>query len=68
MDVTNQHVIEDLVDLNWGPLEPAPRLVCEPIGAQAPITAAAIQQLVVCGALTLDDPLETHLRPRSGSR
>jgi hypothetical protein len=31
-DTTTQHVVEDLVDLNFGPDEPAPRLVFEPIG------------------------------------
>ena len=27
VDITNAHVIEDLVDINFGPDEPAPRLV-----------------------------------------
>lgn len=65
-DVTNAHVIEDLVDLNFGPDEPAPRLVFEEIGARSPATAEAIGQLVICGALTMDDVLEAHLRTKYG--
>jgi phage gp29-like protein len=61
-DVTNQHVIEDLVDLNFGVDVPAPRLVFEEIGSRHAVTAEAIRALVECGALTLDEPLERHLR------
>lgn len=65
-DVTNAHVIEDLVDLNWGPGEPAPRLVFDEIGSRHPATAEAIFQLVNCGAITMDDLLEAHLRTTYG--
>jgi hypothetical protein len=61
-DVTTQHVIEDLVDLNWGPNEPAPRLVFDEIGSRHPATAEAIRALIECGALKADDPLEAYLR------
>lgn len=61
-DVTQQHVVEDLVDLNWGVGEPAPRLVCEPIGERTRITAESIRSLIECGALTADRPLEDYLR------
>lgn len=61
-DVTTQHVIEDLVDLNWGPDEPSPRLVFDEIGSRHPATAEAIKALIDCGALTMDDRLESHLR------
>ncbi|WP_188043673.1 phage portal protein family protein [Changpingibacter yushuensis] len=61
-DVTQQHVVEDLVDANWGSSEPAPRLVCEPIGARSPVTASAIKELVDAGALTPDPELEKYLR------
>jgi len=72
-DVTQQHVVEDLVDLNWGVTEPAPRLVFEPIGSEHPATSEAIKQLIESGALHADPSLEAHLRakyglpPRSGS-
>lgn len=65
-DVTQQHVIEDLVDLNWGDAEPAPRLVCEPIGSQHPVTAEAIKALVDCGAITVDEGLKAHVRNAYG--
>lgn len=66
-DVTNQHVIEDLVDLNWGEQEPAPRLVPAAIGEQQPVTAESIRALVDCGAIQIDEPLEAWLRERFGA-
>lgn len=63
-DVTNQHVIEDLVDKNWGPNEPAPRLVPAPIGEQQQVTAEAIKALVDCGAVVVDAPLRAYLRDK----
>jgi len=65
-DVTNQHVIEDLVDHAFGQTEPAPRLVPAPIGEQQPITAEAIKALIDCGALTKDPQLEEFLRAKYG--
>lgn len=65
-DVTQQHVVEDLVDANWGTAEPAPRLVCEPIGERMPATAEAIKSLIEVGALTRDPALEAHLREQYG--
>jgi hypothetical protein len=65
-DTTTQHVIEDLVDVNWGPNEPAPRLVFEEIGSRHPATAEAIKALIDCGALTADQKLDDHLRTTYG--
>ncbi len=64
--VAQQHVVEDLVDLNFGPDVPAPRLVCEPIGAEMPVTAEAIRALVESGAVKADDELEAWVRARWG--
>lgn len=61
-DVTQQHVVEDLVDLNWGPQAVAPRLVFEPIGEGQPATAEAISALIQCGALTSGPKLEAFVR------
>ncbi len=61
-DVTQQHVVEDLVDLNWGESEPAPRIVPATIGSEHPATADAIKALIDCGALTPDGSLEAHMR------
>lgn len=65
-DVTNQHVIEDLVDLNWGPNEPAPRLVPAAIGEQQQITAEAIKALIDCGAVKADAGLRAYVRDKFG--
>ena len=65
-DVTQQHVIDDLVDLNWGEDEPAPRLVFDEIGASSPATAEAIKLLVEANVLTPDDALEDHIRQTRG--
>lgn len=61
-DVTTQHVIEDMVDVNWGPNEPAPKLVFDEIGSKHPATAEAMKAMLDAGAITADDALETHLR------
>lgn len=65
-DITTQHVIEDLVDVNWGPNEPAPRLVFEEIGSRHPATAEAIKALIDSGAITADQKLDDFLRTTYG--
>ena len=64
--VIQQHVIEDLVDANWGETEPAPRLVAPKIGAEHPATAEAIRALLESGAIKHDPALEAHLRTLYG--
>jgi hypothetical protein len=58
------HVVEDLVDANFGPDEPAPRLVPATIGEEQPATAEAIKSLIECGAVEPDDQLEAYMRQR----
>lgn len=65
-DVTNQHVVEDLVDWNWGPDEPAPLIECDEIGDRHAATAQAIKLLIDAGALSSDPALERHLRQQYG--
>jgi hypothetical protein len=65
-DVVTQHVIEDLVDLNWGEDEPAPRLVFDEIGSRHPATAEAIKTLIDAGALSPDDGVEEQVRNSYG--
>ncbi len=65
-DTATQHIVEDLVDLNFGPTEPSPRIVFDEIGSRHQVTAEAISQLVMCKALTLDEPLERYLRQTFG--
>jgi phage gp29-like protein len=65
-DVTTAHVIEDLVDVNWGPSEPAPRLAFAAMGSQRDANAQALAQLVTMGVLTADDALEQYVRDSYG--
>lgn len=65
-DVVTQHVIEDIVDINFGETEPAPRLVFDEIGSRRDATAAAIKALVDAGAVVVDRQLEEFLRTAYG--
>lgn len=65
-DVTTQHVVEDLVDLNWGPSEPAPRVAFEEIGSRQAATAQALKALFDAGAIFPDRNLEEALRQQYG--
>ncbi|MDE9364577.1 hypothetical protein PZ938_03085 [Luteipulveratus sp. YIM 133132] len=61
-DIATQHIVEDLVDLNFGTAEPAPRIVCSPIGSKRDVTADAIKTLVDAGVLTNDEDIEQFVR------
>ncbi|PPF18276.1 hypothetical protein C5B92_07105 [Rathayibacter sp. AY1A4] len=63
-DVTQQHVVEDLVDLNFGETEPAPRIVFKKIGSEAPATAEALKLLLDSGAIEPDEDLEAFMRQK----
>jgi hypothetical protein len=65
-DTVTQHVIEDLVDVNWGEAEPAPRLVFDEIGSRQAATAAAIKMLADAGILLPDRSLEEAARQQFG--
>jgi hypothetical protein len=65
-DTAQAHIVEDIVDVNWGPDEPAPRLVFDEIGSRQDATAAALQMLVNANLLTPDDRLESFLRSSTG--
>ncbi|MDQ1127572.1 hypothetical protein QE428_002605 [Microbacterium sp. SORGH_AS 505] len=65
-EVVQQHVIEDLVDKNWGPEEPAPQVVPAEIGERQPVTAAALEALVRGGIIRPDEPLENFVRDTFG--
>lgn len=65
-DVATQHIVEDLVDLNWGTDEPAPRIVFDEIGSRQMAGAAEIKALIDSGALVVDDELEAALRQMYG--
>ena len=65
-DTAQAHIVEDLVDLNFGPDEPTPLLVFDEIGSRQDATAAALQMLVNAGLLTPDERLELFIRQSTG--
>jgi hypothetical protein len=65
-DTTTQHVVEDLVDLNFGPDEPAPRIVFEPIGRDNAAVVAAVKDLLTSGAIFAGPGLDAFLRDLLG--
>lgn len=65
-DTATQHVVEDIVDINYGPDELAPRIVFDEIGSQTAQIAAALKMLVDAGVLTPDPGLESYIRTGLG--
>jgi hypothetical protein len=63
-DITQAFVVEDVVTRNWGPDEPAPKLIFDKIGQE--LIAAALQMLVGARLITPDEPLEAYLRAAAG--
>lgn len=61
-DTTQQHVIEDLVDINFGPDVRVPLLTFETIGTHQDATALALKALVDAGLLAPDLRIERALR------
>lgn len=58
------HIVEDLVDINFGPDVPAPKIVFDDIDADQDATAAALNLLVQAGLLSPDVLIEQTLRQR----
>jgi hypothetical protein len=65
-DTATQHVVEDLVDINFGDDEPAPKIACAEIGSRQQATAAELKALIDSGALVVDDELEAAIRQMYG--
>ncbi|HEU5046144.1 MAG TPA: hypothetical protein VFT75_18635 [Nocardioidaceae bacterium] len=61
--ITSQHVIEDIVDWNWGEDEQAPLLAWEE-SAEEPLSIADLANLAKSGALVLDEELQQWIRKR----
>jgi hypothetical protein len=64
--IANSHIMEDLVDINFGVDEGAPKLVFDPIGSRQDLTAAAVKMLFDAGILGDDPLLERAVRQRFG--
>jgi len=65
-DVMNAHVIEDLVDVNFGPTVRAPKLAFDEIGSKHPATAEALSILSNSGILLPEPNLESFVRNTYG--
>ncbi|HWU30203.1 MAG TPA: hypothetical protein VN041_14060 [Microbacterium sp.] len=65
-DVVQQHVVEDLVDINWGPDELAPIISPSRLGKDHPLVAESIRALVDAKVITPDETLEKHIRASAG--
>jgi hypothetical protein len=65
-DVATGHIVEDLVDINFGEDEPAPRVIFDEIGSRQQASAPEIKALIDSGALVVDDDLEAALRQMYG--
>ncbi|WP_047888546.1 hypothetical protein [Rhodococcus sp. ARP2] len=65
-DTANAHVVEDLVDINFGEDVPAPRIVFDEIGSRQDATAAALAMLVQAGLLDPDEVVKISVRQMVG--
>lgn len=65
-ETATQHIVEDLVDINWGPDEPAPRIVFDEIGSRRDAVVQAISVMVGAGVLKPDEDLEQFVRTALG--
>lgn len=65
-ETDTEHIIRDLVELNYGPDEPYPVLVTEDVTAESTPTAEALKALADAKLITPDDPTEAEVRRRYG--
>lgn len=65
-ETATRHIVEDLVDINYGPDEPAPRIVFDEIGSRQASILSAISSLISTGVLHADDDLEKFIRSALG--
>ncbi|MGL3805857.1 phage portal protein family protein [Paeniglutamicibacter sp. R2-26] len=61
-----EHVIRDLVELNYGPEEPYPTLTPGDLSANKAITSTALKELIDAGVIQPDAPLEAQQRAQRG--
>lgn len=63
-DEATAQIIEDLVDLNWGPDEPAPRMLVSEVDVESDLPPDSLVALAAANVITADDALETYTRDR----
>ena len=61
-ETASRHIVEDLVDINYGPEEPAPKIVFDEIGSRQGAILTAISSLISSGAIRPDEDLERFIR------
>jgi hypothetical protein len=64
--VATEHIIRDLVEINFGPEEPYPTLTPGDLSANRAITTTALKELVDAGIIRPDDKLEAFMRATTG--
>ena len=65
-ETAQRHIIEDLVDINYGENEPAPKIVFDEIGSRQESILNAISSLISSGVLHPDEDLEKWTRATLG--
>ena len=60
-DTANSHIVEDLVDINFGEDEPVPRIVFDEIGSRQDATASSLKMLVDAGLITITPQIEAAI-------
>lgn len=65
-DTLSQHLVEKMVDFNFGEGEPAPRVTFDEIGSRHVPNADAIKALLDSGAILPDDNLDAFMRTTYG--
>ena len=65
-DIASAHVVEDLVDINFGVDETSPRLVFDEIGSRQELSAASLKMLVEAGLLSPDVLAQNVVRQTFG--
>lgn len=66
-DTATQHIVADLVDWNWGPDEPIPRVVFDDLRTNTAEVAMALRVLADAGLIRSDRSLEEWLRRDLGA-
>lgn len=66
-DVATQHIVADLVDWNFGPDEPIPRVVYDDLRTDSLAVATALRTLADAGLIRGDRSLEEWLRRDMGA-
>jgi hypothetical protein len=64
--VATEHIIRDLVEINFGPDEPYPVLTAGDLSANRAITSSALKELVDAGIIRPDQKLEDFMRAANG--